>query len=120
MVQGVVDWLDERIDLSGIRHFIAEKGVPIHTQEVWYYLGGMTMFLFAVQVFTGILLLLYYRPSSAEAYESVQFIVTQVEFGWLIRNIHSWSANLLIAAAFAHFFSVFPVSYTHLTLPTNR
>ena len=107
MVQNVVDWLDERIDLSGIRHFIAEKGVPIHTQEVWYCLGGMTMFLFAVQVFTGILLLLYYRPSAAEAYESVQFIVTQVEFGWLIRNVHSWSANLLIALAFAHFFSVF-------------
>ena len=107
MVQGVISWLDERLDLSSIRHFIAEKGVPIHTQEVWYYLGGMTMFLFAVQVFTGILLLLYYRPSSIEAYESVQFIVTQVEFGWLIRNIHSWSANLLIALAFAHFFSVF-------------
>jgi cytochrome b6 len=107
MVQEVVDWLDERIDLSGIRHFIAEKGVPIHAQEVWYYLGGMTMFLFGVQVFTGILLLLYYRPSATEAYESVQFIVTQVEFGWLIRNVHSWSANLLIALAFAHFFSVF-------------
>ena len=60
-----------------------------------------------MQVFTGILLLLYYRPSAAEAYESVQFIVTQVQFGWLIRNIHSWSANLLIALAFAHFFSVF-------------
>ena len=107
MVKGVLDWLDERLDLSEIRHFVAEKSVPIHTQEVWYYLGGMTMFLFGVQVFTGILLLLYYRPSSAEAYESVQFIVTQVEFGWLIRNVHSWSANLLIALAFAHFFSVF-------------
>ena len=107
MMQQVVDWLDERIDLSAIRHFIAEKGVPVHTQEVWYYLGGMTLFLFAVQVFTGILLLLYYRPSATEAYESVQFIVTTVQFGWLIRNIHSWSANLLIALAFAHFFSVF-------------
>src|SRR5206468_6931889 len=59
------------------------------------------------QIFTGILLLLYYRPSAAEAYESVQFIVTKVQFGWLIRNVHSWSANLLIAAAFAHLFSVF-------------
>jgi len=100
-------WLDERLDLSGVRHFIAEKGVPVHTQKIWYYLGGMTLFLFGVQIFTGSLLLLYYRPSAAEAYESVQFIVTQVEFGWLIRNVHSWSANLLIAAAFAHFFSVF-------------
>src|SRR6266581_3477191 len=100
-------WVDERIDLSGVRHFIAEKGVPVHTQKIWYYLGGMTMFLLAVQIFTGILLLLYYRPSATEAYESVQFIVTQVQFGWLIRNVHSWSANLLIGLAFAHFFSVF-------------
>ena len=74
--------------------------MPIHAQEVWYYLGGLTLFLFGVQVFTGILLLLYYRPSATEAYESVQFIVTTVPFGWLIRNIHSWSANLLILAAF--------------------
>jgi quinol-cytochrome oxidoreductase complex cytochrome b subunit len=103
----LIAWLDERIDLSGVRHFIAEKGVPVHTQKVWYYLGGMTLFLLGVQIFTGILLLLYYRPSASEAYESVQFIVTQVEFGWLIRNVHSWSANLLIGLAFAHFFSVF-------------
>jgi cytochrome b6 len=107
MVQHIVEWLDERIDLGGLKHFVAEKSVPVHAQEVWYYLGGLTLFLFAVQVFTGILLLLYYRPSAAEAYESVQFIVTRVPFGWLIRNIHSWSANLLVAAAFAHFFSVF-------------
>jgi len=100
-------WLDERIDLSGLRHFVAEKGVPVHAQKAWYYLGGMTLFLFGVQIFTGILLLLYYRPSASEAYESVQFIVAHVEFGWLIRNIHSWSANLLIGLAFAHFFSVF-------------
>jgi len=107
MVQQIVDWLDERIDLSGLKHFVSEKGVPVHAQEIWYYLGGLTLFLFAVQVFTGILLLLYYRPGSTDAYESVQFIVTRVPFGWLIRNIHSWSANLLVAAAFAHFFSVF-------------
>jgi cytochrome b6 len=107
MLQQTIDWLGERFDLDGVRHFVAEKGVPIHAQKVWYYLGGITLFLFAVQVFTGILLLLYYRPSATEAYESVQFIVTRVPFGWLIRNLHSWSANLLIAAAFAHFFSVF-------------
>jgi cytochrome b6 len=103
----MLKWLDERIDLSGLRQFIAHKRVPIHTQEIWYYLGGMTLFLFAVQVVTGILLLLYYRPSASEAYESVQFIVAQVEFGWLIRNLHSWSANLLIGVVFAHFVSVF-------------
>jgi len=107
MIARTIAWLDERLDLSDVRHFVQEKGVPIHAQKVWYYLGGMTLFLLGVQIFTGILLLLYYRPSAAEAYESVQFIVTRVQFGWLIRNIHSWSANLLIGLAFAHFFSVF-------------
>src|SRR6476620_7707642 len=100
-------WLDERFDLLALREFLAEKSVPVHKHSVWYYMGGITLFLVGVQVFTGILLLLYYRPSSGEAYESVKFIVSQVEFGWLIRNVHSWSANLLIALAFAHFFSVF-------------
>jgi cytochrome b6 len=55
----------------------------------------------------GILLLLYYRASADEAYESVRFLMTQVEFGWLIRSIHSWSANLMIGAAMVHMFSVF-------------
>jgi cytochrome b6 len=51
------------------------------------------------------MLLLYYRPSAETAFESVQFIMTEVEFGWLVRSIHSWSANLMIAAAFIHMFS---------------
>lgn len=107
MTEQLIAWLDERVDLSGLREFIAHKTVPRHRHSVWYYMGGITLFLFGVQVFTGILLLLYYRPSASEAFESVQFIVSQVQFGWLIRNIHSWSANLLILMAFVHLFSTF-------------
>jgi len=103
----VIAWLDERLDLSDLREFIAHKTVPVHKHSVWYYMGGITLFLVGVQVATGILLLLYYRPSAGEAYESVQFIVSQVQFGWLIRNVHSWSANLLILMAFVHLFSTF-------------
>lgn len=103
---GLYGWLDERLDLTAIRTLAAEKTVPVHKREFWYCLGGITLFLFVVQVATGILLILYYRPSAEEAYESVQFIVTQVEFGWLIRNVHGWSANLLIGSAFLHMFSV--------------
>jgi cytochrome b6 len=55
---------------------------------------------------TGILLLLYYRPTPGEAFESVQFIMTKVRFGWLIRGLHAWSANLMVLCAFAHMFSV--------------
>ncbi|MCW5978133.1 MAG: cytochrome b N-terminal domain-containing protein [Bryobacteraceae bacterium] len=104
--RGPLGWLEDRLGLESVREFIAHKSVPKHSATMWYYFGGITLFLFVIQVLTGILLLLYYRPTTAEAYESVQFIVTQVKFGWLIRSIHSWSANLMILTAFIHMFSV--------------
>jgi len=102
----ILHWLDERIGMGGLKHMAEQKTVPVHRYSPWYYFGGMTLFFFAIQVSTGILLMLYYRPSSQEAYESIQFIMTQVSFGWLIRSIHSWSANLMIATAIIHLFSV--------------
>ena len=99
-------WRRERLPLDAVADAIRHKTVPVHRHSFAYYLGGMTLFLFAMQVGTGALLLLYYRPSASEAYESVQFIMTRVPFGWLIRSIHSWSANLMVAAAVAHMFSV--------------
>ena len=103
-------WLDERLGLNTLFGLAKKKEVPLHRHSIWYYFGGMTLFLFSVQVVTGILLLLYYRPSSEGAFESVQFIITEVQFGWLIRSVHSWSANLLIAALFVHMFSVYFMS----------
>ncbi len=99
-------WFDERFHLDQIKALTQKKQVPEHRYSYWYFLGGMTLFLFGVQVITGALLLLYYRPGADEAFESVQFIMTQVQFGWLIRSVHSWSANLLVFMAFAHLFSV--------------
>ena len=99
-------WRRERLPLDAVADAIRHKTVPVHRHSFAYYLGGMTLFLFGMQVGTGALLLLYYRPSASEAYESVQFIMTRVPFGWLIRSIHSWSANLMVAAAVAHMFSV--------------
>jgi cytochrome b6 len=58
-------------------------------------------------VVTGILLLLYYKPTAEAAFESVQYIMTEVPFGWLIRSIHSYAANLFIGFVFIHMFSVF-------------
>ena len=98
-------WLDERIGLSDFAKLAKKKQVPLHRHSFWYYFGGMTLFLFMIQVCTGILLLLYYRPSAGEAFESIQFLMTEVQFGWLVRSIHSWSANLMIFAMFIHLFS---------------
>ena len=50
---------------------------------------------------------MYYQPGAQTAYESVRFIVTKVQFGWLIRSIHSWSANLMILSVLIHMFSVY-------------
>ena len=99
-------WLDERVGLSEARKIAKKKEVPIHRHTVWYYLGGMTLFLFVIQVVTGVLLLFYYRPSADEAYESVRFLMAEVKFGWLMRSIHAWSANLMIFTAFLHLVSV--------------
>ncbi len=100
-------WLDDRLSLSMLRDVAAHKTVPSHRHTVFYYLGGMTLFFFIVQVATGILLMLYYRPSAEEAFESIEFIMTTVPFGWLVRSIHSWSANLMVYFAFIHLVTVY-------------
>jgi quinol-cytochrome oxidoreductase complex cytochrome b subunit len=102
----VRNWLDERFGWDELLAPLRHKTVPIHRYSYWYFLGGITLFLFGVQVCTGILLLLYYRPSANEAFESVQYLMTQVQFGWLVRSVHSWAANLMIFTAFLHMFSV--------------
>jgi cytochrome b6 len=100
-------WLDDRLGLEPLVALSRKKEVPIHRHTLWYYLGGMTLFLFLVQVGTGVLLLFYYRPSAGEAYESVQFLMSEVQFGWLVRSIHHWAANLMILMVYLHLFSVF-------------
>ena len=100
-------WFEERLPLAAIRGFAAHKPVPVHRYSIFTFLGGMALFFFVVQVATGVLLMLYYRPSAEEAFESVEFLMTTVSFGWLIRSIHSWSANLMIFFAFLHLASVY-------------
>jgi quinol-cytochrome oxidoreductase complex cytochrome b subunit len=101
------DWIDARVHLGDLVEFMGKKYVPLHRGSVWYYFGGVSLFLFIIQVLTGILLLLYYKGSEGLAFESIQFIMSKVSFGWLVRSVHSWSANLFILSAVVHMFSVF-------------
>src|SRR5512135_328343 len=103
----MLGWFDERLGISEAIAFLRHKTVPIGNHAIWYYFGGVSLFLFGIQVATGLLLLFYYKPGVESSYESVQFIVTRVPFGWLIRSLHSWSANLMVFAVFVHMFSVY-------------
>ena len=100
-------YFDERFKLTELAQLATKKKVPEHKHSFWYYFGGICLFLFVIQVLTGILLLLYYTPSIDSAHESIEYIMSQVKFGWLIRSVHSWTANILIGAIFIHMFSSF-------------
>ena len=101
------NWIEERYKFDKLIEFLSKKTVPVNKHSVWYYFGGVSLFLFIIQVVSGILLLLYYKVGEESSYESIKFIMSKVSFGWLIRSIHSWSANLMILAVFIHMFSVF-------------
>lgn len=105
--QRLIDFVFERFGLDSALALMAKKRVPIHRRTVFYYLGGMALFLFGIQLATGMLLTLFYKPSPEQAFESVQAIMTEVDFGWLVRSIHSWSANLLIGVLFLHILTTY-------------
>lgn len=107
MLGRLYEWFDARLSLGTVLELARHKTVPVHRYSAIYYFGGMTLFFFLVQVLTGILLMLYYRPTATEAFESVELLMTSVSFGWLIRSLHSWSANLMIFFAFLHLASVY-------------
>ena len=104
---GLLAWAKDRYPVDKIVEWAKHKTVPVGPGSFWYYFGGITLFLFLIQVGTGILLMFYYKGSSDTAFESVRFISSKVPFGWLIRSVHAWSANLMILSAFIHMFSVF-------------
>jgi len=98
-------WLDERLGLTTIYNTILDRKVP--KVNWWFTLGSASLFLFAIQVVTGIMLSVYYVPSPDKAYASIEFIMNGVAFGWLIRGIHHWGASLMVVTVFIHMLRVF-------------
>jgi cytochrome b6 len=121
-LQLAYDWLDARFPLTPLIQFSAKKMVPLHPHTLWYYMGGICMVFVGVQLITGILLMVHYVPSFEGAYQSVMAINTKIPFGWLIRSMHSWGANLFILVLLFHMFSTYfmkayraPREFTWLT-----
>ena len=97
-------YLDARIHYFIVRDFLHKqlyKRLPPHTGWL-HVLGSLALLTFVSQFVTGILLLLYYRPTLKEAHESIQYITGEVSFGWLIRQVHAWGATVMILAVVLH------------------
>jgi quinol-cytochrome oxidoreductase complex cytochrome b subunit len=105
MVQSVLTWLDERLGLTTIYNTVLDRKIP--QVNWWFTLGSASLFLFMIQGITGMLLTVYYVPSPASAYDSIQYIMTGVQFGWLIRGIHHWGASLMVLVVFIHMLRTF-------------
>jgi menaquinol-cytochrome c reductase cytochrome b subunit len=102
----IVDWLEDRSGIVTIlEHFLFE---PVPKRGAWLYtLGSAVLFTITLQFLTGILLLFYYVPTTDHAWNSVYYIMNDVYFGQLIRGIHYWSANFLMALIGLHMAQVF-------------
>jgi quinol-cytochrome oxidoreductase complex cytochrome b subunit len=105
MFQKTFAWLDERLGLTTIYSTVLDRKVP--KVNWWFTLGSASLFLFAMQGITGILLTVYYVPSPDHAYDSIQFIMNEVSMGWLIRGIHHWGATLMVLVVFIHMLRTF-------------
>ena len=101
IMSSVYDWFQERLEIQAIADDITSKYVPPHV-NIFYCLGGITLTCFIVQVATGFAMTFYYRPTVTEAFASVQYIMTQVNFGWLIRSVHRWSASMMVLNMILH------------------
>jgi len=102
-------YLDVRIRYLVVRDFLHKqlyKRLPPHTGWMHVF-GSLALLTFLSQFITGILLLLYYRPTLKEAHESIQFITGEVSFGWLIRQVHAWGATFMIVAVILHMLRTF-------------
>ncbi len=95
------------VEKMNYRSMVEKKEVPVHHFNWAYYLGGLALFFFVVQVITGLMLLFYYQPTVSDAHASVEYITEQVPGGALVRNMHSWTSSLMIGAVMVHLLTAF-------------
>ncbi|KAJ8424449.1 hypothetical protein Cgig2_024987 [Carnegiea gigantea] len=102
----VYDWFEERLGIQAIADDITSKCVPPHV-NIFYCLGGIMLTCFLVQVATGFAVTFYYHPTMTEAFASVQYIMIEANFGWLIRSVHRWSASMMVLMMILHVFRMY-------------
>jgi cytochrome b6 len=102
-------YLDVRFPVEKMNYasMVKKKEVPVHRLSWGYYMGGVALFFFLVQIVTGLMLLFYYQPTVSDAHASVEFITEHVPAGALVRNVHAWASSLMIASVMVHLLTAF-------------
>src|SRR5258707_5169392 len=102
--KGLIGWIDERFPLTKLwKEHVSEYYAPKNF-NFWYYFGALSLLVLANQIVTGICLTMSYKPSAAEAFASVEYIMRDVEWGWLIRYMHSTGASAFFIVIYLHMF----------------
>jgi len=105
----LIEFMQDRMPMHkfNFETLVLKKEVPLHRMSWAYYLGGLTLFFFLIQVVTGIFLLFYYQPTVSDAHASIEYISKYVHNGLFIRNLHTWASSCLIFCLMAHALTAF-------------
>lgn len=106
MFRHLYQWLDERVKLTPVRIKLLEEPIPGGASWI-YVFGSVTLFLFVLQLISGMFLSIYYSPSPDHAYDSIVYIQQEVPFGSFVRGLHHWGASLMMIAVGLHMLQVF-------------
>ena len=99
-----ISWIDERLPVSNfVKNHLSQYYAPKNF-NIFYYFGALAIFIFILQIVTGIFLTINYKPDAAQAFASVEYIMRDVEWGWLVRYLHSTGASFFFIVIYLHMF----------------
>jgi len=103
-MEKLLNWVDERFPLTAsYKAHLSEYYAPKNF-NFWYFFGSLAMLVLVIQIVTGIFLTMHYKPDAQMAFASVEYIMRDVDFGWLIRYIHSTGASMFFVVVYLHMF----------------
>lgn len=107
--EAVKRFFDDRFDTETAKQLVSKQlGKRLPPQTGWLHVfGSLSLLLFISQTITGIMLLIYYRPTPEAAHDSIKYITADVHFGWLYRQVHAWGASLMIVTVLLHMIRTF-------------
>ncbi len=106
MVEKIYNWIDERINLKQLQAKALNEPIPGGARYA-YTFGSILLFIFALQVVTGIMLMFYYAPTADHAYKSTVYILEELPYGWFILSFHFWGSSAMVTVAVIHMSQVF-------------